>query len=317
MRRTSCLLGALLLLSGCSRPALTGPGGEAPARSSWTWEGQRSWNWDDLAVARAPSDGPAGGAGPDEAEPEEDVARPLFTLSANGTGSLQLFQGWPLVLEGRLLHRQAFTRGQKIQPLVISAAEGAWPTAATVATARGEKSAWPFHLATTGAEAVLALDNKTAGLVGWWLAPEETMKLPAGDYELAAVLDTTASTRAGAWKGKVQTDPVHIQVAPEPATLSPRQEEDKHLLLAHLAGLRGDVKGALAQVEALLARQPNSPAGLELKADLRAADGQTAEALGLYDRALAAWLKQNPRAKEPPSALLRKHRDVLYQFLSK
>src|SRR5262249_27110736 len=127
----------------------------------------------------------------------------------------------------------------------------------------------------------------------------------------------TASTRAGAWKGKVQTEPVRVQVAPEPATLSPRQEEEKHLLLAHLAGLRGEVKEALAQVEALLARQPNSAAGLELKADLRAADGQTAEALKLYDQALGAWLKQNPKAKEPPVALLRKHREVLYQFLSK
>jgi hypothetical protein len=311
------LLGALLLLPGCSRPAVTGPGGEAPpVRSSWTWEGQRSWNWDDRAVARAPNDGP-GGEGPDEAEPGEDVTGPLFTLSANGTGGIRLFQGWPLVLEGRLLHRQAFVRGQKIQPLVISAAEGAWPAAATVVTARGEKSTWPFHLATTGAEAVLSLDNKTAGFLGWWLAPEETQKLPAGDYELAVVLDTTSSTRAGAWKGKVQTDPVRVQVAPEPATLSPRQEEDKHLLLAHLAGLRGDTKAALAEVAALLARQPNSPAGLELKADLRAADGQTAEALKLYDQALAAWLKQNPKAKEPPSALLRKHRAVLYKFLSK
>ncbi len=143
------------------------------------------------------------------------------------------------------------------------------------------------------------------------------MKLPAGDYELVAVLDATPSTRAGAWKGTVPTDPVRIQVVPEPATLSARQEEEKHLLLAHLAGLRGEMKEAVAQVEALLARQPNSPAGLELKADLRAADGKTAEALKLYDQALGAWLKQNPKAKEPPVALLRKHREVLYQFLSK
>jgi hypothetical protein len=311
------LLGALLLLSGCSRPAVTGPGAEAPpVRSSWTWEGQRPWNWDDRAVARAPGDGP-GGEGPDEAGPEEDMTRPLLTLSANGTGSVRLFQGWPLVLEGRLLHPQAFARGRKVQPLLISAAEGAWPGAAAVVTARGEKSTLPFHLATTAAEPVLSLDDRTAGFLGWWLAPEETQKLPAGDYELAVVLDTTTSTRAGAWKGKVRTEAIRVQVAPEPAALGPRQEEEKSLLLAHLAGMRGDTKGALAEVEALLARQPNSSAGLELKADLRAADGETAEALGLYDRALAAWLKQNPRAKEPPSALLRKHRAVLYQSLGK
>jgi hypothetical protein len=70
-----------------------------------------------------------------------------------------------------------------------------------------------------------------------------------------------------------------------------------------------------------LAKQPKSVSGLEHKGDLLAAAGQTEAALRSYAAAIAACSGgrrlPNQPSLEPPAELLRKHRDVLVQFLSK
>jgi hypothetical protein len=244
--------------------------------------------------------------------------RPVFSLSGNGEGTVRLCQGWPLLVHGRLLHPEAFARAARIQPLVLAAADGPWTRAVRLEIRdwKGNQVDWPLHLA-TAAKPRLVLDDQTAGYLAWWLTPEETAALPLGGYELAGILDTSAVRADGPWKGSARSRPVRIELTAEPKPLASDDEEQKHLLLTHLAGLRGDEKQAMTHIDALLAKQPKSRAGLELKADLLAASGQTAAALRNYDAAIAAYLAQRRLSPEPPAELLRKHREVLNQLLSK
>jgi hypothetical protein len=275
----------------------------------------------------APDDngGPPSAAGPAPRPvlPPEEPPRPLFLLSGNGSGAPQVVQGWPLLAYGRLLHPRAFARdATKIQPMLLAAAEGPWTGAVRleVRDAKGKQVDWPFHLATV-AKPTVALDNQTAGYLGWWLTPEETAALPPGEYELTGTLDTSTARAAGAWQGSARSRSVRIRVTAEPKMLVTEQEEEKHLLLAHFAALRGDDKQALAHLDALLAKQPKSISGLEHKGDLLAAAGQTEAALRNYDAAIAAYLGRRrlrgQPSPEPPAELLGKHREVLVQFLRK
>jgi hypothetical protein len=252
----------------------------------------------------------------------KEPPRPLFTLSGNAQGTVRLFQGWPLLVQGRLRHPQAFVRDARIDPMVLGAPEGPWSGSVRleVRDAKGKVVTWPLHLATI-AKPSLALDNRMAASLTWWLSPEETAALPLGEYELTGILDTTAARAADAWKGTSRSRPVHIDLAAEPKDLDTSEEEDKYVLLSQLAKLRGDAKQALAHVEALLTRQPKNLAGLEHKGDLLAAAGQTEAALRNYDAAITAYLGQRRLPEqpppEPPAELLRKHREVLVQFLRK
>jgi hypothetical protein len=311
----------LLMLPACARRAENKPNNEvAVAQSSWTWDVHRPWNWVDAKPVFASTNEPhaetlsdaaeADDTGGDKEDAEQPIC-PIVTLSANGLGGTRLYQGWPLFIESRLMHPEAYTRGKPVTPLILSAADGNWPMSLQLRKSGGDKIDWPLHRAATQAAPALTLDNQTAGVVGWWLTPDETGKLPAGEHVLVAVLDTTASTHEGAWKGKVESDLLEIQVAPEPTTLTPADEEDKQILLAGLASLRGDPKEALGQVDALLKKQPNSIRGQELKADLLLDSGQTLDAMRLYDGAIIAFQQQSPGGKEPPVALYQKLRNAL------
>jgi hypothetical protein len=254
--------------------------------------------------------------------PSGEPPTPAFILSGNSVGRLRLFQGWPLLVQGRLLDPRAFTRDEKIEPMVLAAADGPWTGAVhlEVRDAAEKKVDWPFHLA-TAAKSSVALDNQTAGYIGWWLSPEETAKLPPGEHVLEGVLDTRTTRAAGAWKGIVRTRSVRIRIVVEPKMLDTEQVEEKHLLLASVAQLRGEQNQALAYLDSLLANQPKNVSGLEHKGDLLAGAGQTEEALRSYDAAIAAYSGgrriPNQPSLEPPAELLRKHRDVLVEFLKK
>jgi hypothetical protein len=248
----------------------------------------------------------------------KEPPRPVFTLAGNGESNPRLYQGWPLLVHGRLLHPRAFERDAKLEAMVLAAPDGPWTGALRleVRDGKGQKAAWPWHLA-TAAKPRLTLDNQRSGYVAWWLGPEETAALPPAEYELSGTLDTTPTPAADVWKGTAPSRPVRIEVVAEPKPLLAEQEEQKALLLAHLARLRGDAKQALTHVEALLTSQPKSLAGLELKGDLLAESGQTEAALKQYDQALTAYLALRPRGVEPPEGLLRKHRAALLTFLKK
>ena len=263
----------------------------------------------------APADKPA--AAQPAAPGEEKGRGPVFSLSVNRAASVDLFQGWPLLVQAELLHPRAFDAAPGVVPLRLAAPEGPWTNAVhlEVRIDGKEPAPWPFHLG-TDPKGPLALDAQTAGAVVWWLSPEETARLPEGDYQVTGVLDTTAASAADVWKGTARSNTASVRVRKEPSPLSPSQQEDKFLLLADQDMFRGDAKQALARIEELLAKQPASIGGLGLKADVLAASGRTPEALQSYQEAITAFYKKYPKAPEGPEGLLTKYHALLNQALS-
>jgi hypothetical protein len=255
---------------------------------------------------------------PSDFLPAEEPLQPVFVLSGNDENAPRLFQGWPLLVRAQLVHPQAFAQSAKVDPMLLAAADGPWTGVVhiEVQDAKGTKVTWPWRLA-TAAKPQLTLDNKMAGYVAWWLTPEQTAAIPPGEYELNGVLDTTSIQATNIWKGTAHSDPVHIKVLPEPKPLGAEHDEQKSLLLAQYARLRGDAKDARAQVDALLNNYPKSIAGLELSGDLLAEAGQVEGALRQYEKALSAFKPLRVRGFEPPRGLLRKHQNALVQFLKK
>ena len=261
---------------------------------------------------------PGGDAPPATPPPREDTAPvPVFSLSADGGASIDLYQGWPLLVQAQLLHPRAFDPAPDVTPLRLAAPDGPWTNAVRleVRSGRGEAAPWPFHLGTEPKQP-LALDARTAGEVVWWLTPEETARLPEGDYQATGVLDATGGNAPDSWKGAVRSNTVAIHVRKEPAPPSASQEEDKYLRLADLDMFRGEARQALARLDELLAKQPASIGGLALKADVLAASDRVPEALALYQKAIAAFYKQYPHSPEGPQALLQKYHDLFNQALS-
>jgi hypothetical protein len=293
------LAAAPAVLAGCSPgPPRPDSGGAAPARLAWDWDGLPPWNWGD-AKAKPP--------------PGRDPTAPILSIAVNGAGAAETFQGWPLVVQARLLHPRAYETGPDIAPLTLTAREGPWPSAVRleVVNVRGEAVAWPFR-AEGPADAALTLGPAAGADLAWQLTPEQTEKIAEGDYRVVAVLE--AASRAGAWKGTVRSPAVPVAVRKEPSPLSPPQDEEKHLLLAGQAVLAGDGDAALWHVDQLLARQPRSIGGLAFKADVLTAVGRKKEALRLYEQAVDAFYEKHPDAEEPPGDLLMKWKTLFYEL---
>jgi hypothetical protein len=242
---------------------------------------------------------------------------PVLSISANGGGEVELFQGWPLLAHAEILHPAAFDASIPEAPLLVAAQQGPWSNALQIGALddSGNVHTWPFHLAETPTS-TLSLTVPEGAAVDWWISPEETTRLAAGSYQVIAYLDTRQVTNPGTWRGTVSSVPVAVRIAPEPASLSPEQLSLKYRLLAHYTLLRGDQAQALAHVETLLSRQPDDIAGLELKGDLLGVMGKVEEALQAYDQALRLYIQRYPDAHEPPHILLMKKRDILNMLLT-
>jgi hypothetical protein len=194
---------------------------------------------------------------------------------------------------------------EKVEPLKLTLKEGTWADAVSleVKNEKGEALRWPFHLAPAGAE-TLALDAETTGALDWWLTAEETAQIAEGTYKVVGVLDTRAAAAEGAWKGIVRSPSVAVRINKEPASPGVQQQEEKYLLLANLAHLRGDARQATARIDELLAKQPRSLAGLAFKVELLADAGKTEAALELVELAIGTFFSKYPDAQEPPFELL-------------
>lgn len=80
----------------------------------------------------------------------------------------------------------------------------------------------------------------------------------------------------------------------------------KYLAFAAYARLRGDTKGVGLALDTLIAHQPAILEAQVEKADLLADGGDYAEALALYQQALATFQAANPKAAEPLTLFTRK-----------
>lgn len=293
---------------------------------TFTWQGAGAWRPGSRAArglgpeaALRGALGSLGPAAPPAAASADTVQTgPVFSLAANAAAVSEVYAGWPLLLQTALLHPLVFRAAPNTPPLVLAAGRGPWWNAVRfeITNARGEKADWPLHPPSDGAP-TLALDARAAGEAAhtWWLSPEETARIPEGEYRCAAVLDTTDAPNPGAWKGRVRSDRVSVRFRREPERLVEHQRLQKGLLLAELEVVRGNTRRALEQVDSLLWEMPRSVGALSAKGDILAATGQLEGACRYYGLALEVCQGEKAGGAHPPLNLLRKRSILLSRFL--
>ena len=225
------------------------------------------------------------------------------TASINQSLEPEVFRGWPMLMEVSLVHPDALLG--TTSPIVTAATNGPWSNAINLDVQDSQEVSvnWPFQL-TQPTNDVLALVGDSPGVLLFWLGPNQTTQLAAGDYDLTATLNTTNVTLPGAWHGVVTSVPVNISLTDEPPTLTEAQFEEKQRLLARYALLQGDPVEAGRQIDALLAVYPENIGGLSFLARMLAENGHPKAALDACDRALSVIASKFPDAPEPPEALL-------------
>jgi hypothetical protein len=233
---------------------------------------------------------------------------PEVVLSVNHGFEPVSSQGWPLVLDLEVYHPDVGEGNGNVIPITLNLPTGSWADAVKVVVwdASGNVQNWPINLVfrPTGSQGSISLDAGFEGRLGWTVAPLATTNIPAGTYEIVAILDSTATTTQGAFSGVVASNPVALTLGTEPSPLTVDQQEEKYTLLASYDLLQGNDNQATTDLNTLLTNQPSSILAMTAVGDMLNLQGQPAEALQSYDRAVAAFAAAYPAPPEPPSALI-------------
>lgn len=247
----------------------------------------------------------------------EPPPKPVLSLSANDTTECQIAPGWPITFMMVLSHPARFGVARGVPDVVFGSAEKPWLDSLQLEVRNSEgkpvsPADWPMTLVRSEPEGRLELSSRAPDVTAramWRLVPKDSAKLAQGTYTVCAVLTTGPDQR-------LESRPVTVQIAPEPAQLSADDKARKCYLLAHDAIDRKDWTAASVQIEGLLADQPDDIGGLELKGDLMAAQGKPQEALAAYNAAVAAFAKgaKGPYV-EPSRALMVKQGAIIEQIM--
>jgi len=230
--------------------------------------------------------------------PQAPAKLPRLTVSANDTTSLDLPQGWPMLLTV-CLEAPGWGGEAQSTPVTLAAA-GAWSDLLRVEVTDegGKATAWPLKPAYTPTRSI-TLSRDVDGQMVWYLTAEETAKLSPGAYTVSVVLEA-GQAAAGSWTGTVRSSEASVKIVPQPNPLRPELERRRSLLGIRVALWRGDNKGALAVAEALLAKQPESYQALAAKGEVLTALGKPKEEAACYEQARSAFRKARPDAKSVP-----------------
>lgn len=232
---------------------------------------------------------------------------PVFSLSIQGGGPGELVRGWPLLVQGAILHPQ-FGVARLDQPLLISTGTGSWTHALRlrVLNSSGAEQEWPLSAAGDSGGVDLLLDGERAGAVRWQVAAADTAAIAPGDYVLTGVLDTSSASGSATWKGVALAGPVAIQVMDEPAQLSEDQVALRYRLRAIAQLWSGDAARAIAEVRELRDKLPSSAAVYELLGDCLMAQGQFKNAFFAYGKAVQVYREKFPDGPGGAQALAAK-----------
>jgi tetratricopeptide (TPR) repeat protein len=242
---------------------------------------------------------------------------PVLGLMVNRLGKIDTYQGWPVLVELELRHPRLFLRDEKVEPMVIASRGDSWAQAITLVVKNSKDQVVNFLFKLKPlAEAALTLDGEKMGSLSWWLAGEDSMTIPEGDYRIIARLDTTGVKKPGIWLGKVSSKPVMLHLSKEPSPLSEEQAEEKQVLLAACAKASGDRAKAMGYINTLLGTRPESLQGLALKGGLLEEAGDKMAAMKTYEKAIAIFNRKYPNA-DPPYELWDEYNRLVAELLKK
>jgi hypothetical protein len=215
----------------------------------------------------------------------QTVPGPEIGLDVNADVDAVVAQGWPLLIRASVISADG-------QPVNMSVPGGSWTQALrlTITNAGGAVQNWPVQLVPAASDTLNLSGFSTAEAV-WLVAPEATASIAAGVYNLTVTLGTVAGNAAT------------VQLQAEPASLAAEEEASKYLTLSSYAQFQGDLQGAGDAMDTLISRQPDMLMAYTRKADVLAAGGDYASALGLYQQTLNMFQANNPDGTEPLSIL--------------
>ena len=210
-----------------------------------------------------------------------------LTLSVNGTTEVEVYRGWPLLVDVRAV----FEDGEPV-PLQ-------WPSPVHL-TIRDATAAviWPLQLAATPEGVVTVAEDRTADAL-WSLSGDATLALKTGTYTVQADHPACGKSRV-----------ILLKISDEPAELSREQGSLKGRLRSRYEEVAGTREAALQILDDWLATMPDDIAVLSQKADLLDDMERFADALNSAELALRAFRDQFKQAPHPPFALLRRIRGL-------
>src|SRR5690348_2130415 len=123
---------------------------------------------------------------------------PQLSVSGNGSQSVNLPRGWPLVVRVVVLHSLRFQKSPAPANLLIAPATGAWYDHVTFNITGAGTAAWPLKVPQTPPGALLDLPARSRFEGTWQMSGDDTAALAVGDWRLTVHLDVRDG---GGWKG--------------------------------------------------------------------------------------------------------------------
>ncbi len=233
----------------------------------------------------------------------------IVAASINESGSPEIYNGWPLLVYVTIMNENAFDENV---PVNLSPD---WKNSLhfIVKDSAGNIVSWPFHLVTTADENII-LDSLNYIQIGYWLEVQDINQIPAGYYELTAVLDSTAYLSLGNNFSSAESASIKIKISSEPGSLTNDERTEKDLLLTKLNILKKDYSTALEYLSGILGYNPNNINSLYLIGMLFEIEGDYGGALYAYSKAIDIFYNNNPDPIEPPVELLRTRNALFYKI---
>jgi hypothetical protein len=212
-------------------------------------------------------------------------------LDINAETDVVVAQGWPLLI-------RVAVNSADGSPVNLAMANGDWTQALriTITDQSGKVQNWPMQLMPAAAS-TLSLSGFSNAEAVWLVSPDATAGFGAGTYDVTVTLDTTKGAAAGSWTGTVAGN-ASVQLQPESPSMSAEDVASKYLAISAYAQFQGDLDGAGAALDTLISLQPDVLAAYSRKAEVLAAGGDYADALGLYQQTLDMFQAKNPDAQE-------------------
>ena len=230
------------------------------------------------------------------------VPMPNLQISMNGSRATELMRGSPVLIDAYLMNSMRQDRSTGVPPLHINPSDAGWADKTRFRVTRDgvESETCSFTLMTPQEREVTL--EPGAFVAGVWLIPaDQTIVLPAGQYEIVAELEIRESS---GWNGTIRSVPVAVTVTDEPEQFTPAQQIARGLLVARAEGLAGRVKDVSEGLVQLAAAHPDSVRVLRALAEALDAAGMPIPAYNVALKALEKYYDQYPAGREVPASLL-------------